>query len=241
MTITAPETSRDRLVIAREAGYKRLSPISVIAGVLLAYGAFAVFVTIAAGVFDATNTTTISDYDWDTVGVAGAAIMAACLFLAYLFGGYTAGRMARRAGVAQGLGVFVLGILAAVAIGFTVEAIAGQGTIADNLRDVGVPTTRDEWTSVGTIAGIASLAAIFLGSLLGGVLGDRWHSKLMARASDPTYGPEAELRREAAARDLDLRDREDVTVVRGTGDTEVVDRERTADNLPDEAQSGRQV
>jgi hypothetical protein len=37
-----------------------------------------------------------------------------------------------------------------------------------------------------------------LGALTGGIQGERWHGKLLARAVDPAFGPEAEER--AAAR-----------------------------------------
>jgi hypothetical protein len=39
----------------------------------------------------------------------------------------------------------------------------------------------------GTIAGIGSLAAMLVGALLGGVLGERWHSKLTRRAVSGKY------------------------------------------------------
>ena len=73
------------------------------------------------------------------------------------------------------------------------------------LRNVGAPTTWHEWRDVGTVAGVAALVAMLLGSILGGSLGDRWHTKFLARAIDPTVGPEAAMSGQAAdrARDAD--------------------------------------
>ena len=62
-----------------------------------------------------------------------------------------------------------------------------------------MPTTADEYGQAFTVAGIASLVAIFIGSLLGGSLGERWHGKLLARAVNPAIGTEADARKRAAA------------------------------------------
>jgi hypothetical protein len=149
--------------------------------------------------------------------------LGASLFVAYLFGGYVAGRMARRAGVAQAIGVIVLGIVLAVAAGVVVNALTDTSTIRDHLHNFGLPTTWHQWRTGVTWAGTAGLIGIVLGGLLGGMLGDRWHSKLMARAADPMYGPHADTRsdrpvvdrdddgiddRREADRDVDLRDRD---------------------------------
>ena len=92
--------------------------------------------------------------------------MAGILLLSYLFGGYVAGRMARRAGVLNGLLVAVLGLAIAAAVAALVRASDAE-TINTSLRSLGVPTTADEYGQAFTVAGIASLAAILLGSLLG--------------------------------------------------------------------------
>jgi hypothetical protein len=75
-----------------------------------------------------------------------------------------------------------------------VAAIAASQTDTDalqaNLRNLGIPTTGTEWGKVGTVAGIGSLAAMLAGALLGGVLGERWHTKLTRRAGSDKYGPD---------------------------------------------------
>jgi hypothetical protein len=75
-----------------------------------------------------------------------------------------------------------------------IAAIAATQTdtsaIRGNLRSLGIPTTGAEWSDVGTLAGIGSLAAMLVGALLGGMLGERWHTKLTRRAASPDYGPD---------------------------------------------------
>jgi len=113
------EDRRDRVVLAREAGWRRISWASVVAGVFVAYGAFAVLLGIVSAVLDAigVDTTGLSDADWRGVGVGSAAALCVVLLVTYFYGGYVAGRMARRSGFLQGLCVFLVGfaVLAAAA------------------------------------------------------------------------------------------------------------------------------
>ena len=189
------ETSGDRASLAREAGVGKLSFISVLAGTLVAYGAFAVLAALlgaAAAAIGVDNG--LSRNDWARLGTGSAIAAAVVLFLAYLFGGYVAGRMARRAGLLNGLAVFLLAIVLIAAVSAIIASQADADTIRSNLRSLGIPTSGSEWSDIGTLAGIASLAAMLLGALVGGVLGERWHSKLTRRAVSGKYSPESDDR-----------------------------------------------
>ena len=186
------ESGRDRMELATDAGFPKVSLGSVLAGVLVAYGAFAVIAAIAGGVLTAlgVDMQSLSDNDWREYGMASAAVAAFCLFLSYLFGGYVAGRMARRAGALNGALVFVFGILLVAGVAAAVGTQAGSDTVMSNLRSMGVPTSGSEYAALGTFAGLAAIVAMLLGSVLGGVQGERWHGKLLTRAMDPSVGPE---------------------------------------------------
>jgi hypothetical protein len=183
------ESRHDRAVLAQDAGLGKVSFVSVLAGTLVAYGAFAVLLAIAAAVarsigFD----TDLSDNEWRRLGAAGGAVVAVVLFVAYWFGGYVAGRMSRRAGLTNGFLVFALGVVLAVGVAGLVNLFTDGENITRELRGVGVPTTWDEWRDIGTVAGIGSLLGMLLGALAGGAAGERWHGKLLSRAMDPTVG-----------------------------------------------------
>ena len=121
----------------------------------------------------------------------GSAIAVAILLLvAYLFGGYVAGRMARRAGLVNGLAVFVLAVVLVAVVAAIAASQADADTVQANLRNLGIPTTGTEWGKIGSLAGIGSLAAMLVGALVGGVLGERWHTKLTRRAVSDNYGPD---------------------------------------------------
>jgi hypothetical protein len=138
--------------------------------------------------------------------------------VAYLFGGYVAGRMARRAGLLHGLGVFILALVIVALIAAIAATQTDTSAIRANLRSLGIPTTGAEWGEVGTLAGIGSLAAMLVGAVLGGMLGERWHTKLTRRAASPKYGPD----RDQPATD----DRAATAPARDPADRDRADRDR---------------
>ena len=212
----AVENRRDRLEMAHEAGYPKISLVSVLAGVLVAYGAFAIIAGITGAVLNGlgVDTEALSDNDWRQLGIGTGVAVGLSLLLSYLFGGYVAGRMARRGGAMNGLLVFVVGLLLAAGVGAAIGTQADSSALTDNLRSIGVPTSGDEYTAIGTIAGLAALAAMLIGSLLGGIAGERWHGKLLTRALDPTVGPD---HRDDHDHDQVVATDRDRTEVRSTG------------------------
>lgn len=202
------ESRGDRMAMAEDAGFGPVSPMSVLAGTLVAYGAFAVLFALVGGIASAVGATdNLSTGDWRTIGMGSGIVVAGILFVSYLFGGYSAGRMARRAGMSHGLLVFLTGIAVAAVAG----AVARQATDADSilrsLRDLGVPTSGTEWRDIGVLTAAGSLIAMLLGSLVGGTLGERWHAILLARAIDPDVGAEADARKKAEAGRRDATER----------------------------------
>jgi hypothetical protein len=213
------ETGRDRAALTREAGIGKLSFISVLAGVLVAYGAFAVLAALAAAAAAAIGLNTdLSANNWAELGVGSAIVAAVVLLLSYLFGGYVAGRMARRAGLTHGLAVFILALVIVALIAAIAATQTDTSAIRGNLRSLGIPTTGAEWSDAGTLAGIGSLAAMLVGALVGGMLGERWHTKLTRRAASPRYGPD----REQPTTD----DRAATTPTREADDHDQADRDR---------------
>jgi len=173
------ESPRDRKRLARQAGLGRLSFISVLAGVLVAYGAFALLAALVGAAAVAIGLDTeLASNDWTTFGTGSAVTVTVVAFVAYLFGGYVAGRMARRAGLVNGLAVFALAILLVVVVGAIVASQTDTEVIQANLRSLGLPITGAEWARIGTVAGIGTLVGMLVGAGIGGVVGERWHSQL---------------------------------------------------------------
>ena len=215
MTGSAPgdESPRDRRRLARQAGLGRVSFISVLAGVLVAYGAFAVLAALVGAVAVAIGLDAeLARNDWDTFGMGSAVTVTVVAFVAYWFGGYVAGRMARRAGLVNGLAVFALAVLLVVAVGAIAASQTDTEAIQANLRNLGLPTTGAEWAKIGTAAGIGTLVGMLLGAGIGGVVGERWHSELVRWAAvgrgDPNRDQEGrgragEVQERQSQRDVD--------------------------------------
>ena len=99
--------------------------------------------------------------------------------------------MARRSGAAHGLVVFILGVAVLVGAALIAWADVGRHILTRDLHTLGVPTAGGRWETVATVSGIVALATMCLGSLLGGIAGERWHASLVRRAAAPGYGPTA--------------------------------------------------
>src|SRR5438132_3324893 len=185
MATTAVEQSKTRADLAQLAGAGPLSPISVLAGVLVGYSTFALLLGATIAVLHHRGSKLDLTRSWDTVGGRGGSLLGVLLFLSYLLAGYVAGRMAWRRGILHGLGVVVGSILVVGAVALIVRSLAKPKdvkTVTEVLRSFGVPTTRAEWRHVGSLAGIASLGGMLLGSVLGGFLGEHWYTKVSRRA-----------------------------------------------------------
>lgn len=113
-----------------------------------------------------------------SLGLGGAIAVLVVLFLAYLAGGYVAGRMARFDGVRQGLAVWVIGLVVVLVLAAAGALLGAQYNVLAGLDLPRIPI--DEGTA--TTAGIITLAAIvvvtLLGAVIGGKLGDRFHRKV---------------------------------------------------------------
>ena len=113
-----------------------------------------------------------------TVGIAAAITLAVVMFVGYYAGGYVAGRMSRFDARRQGLGVWIVAIVAMI-----IAAIAGTlfGTSYDIMRQVDLPSvglSTDQLSWGAVITGIALLAVMLVGAVLGAASGQRYHTKI---------------------------------------------------------------
>jgi hypothetical protein len=109
------------------------------------------------------------------------------LFLAYLLGGWTAGRIARYDGPPNGAmtGVWTL-VLAAILGGLG----AWLGSEYDVLRNVDLPQwfSRDALTAGAIASGVLAIAAMLVGGALGGAWGERFHRRADATIAETRPG-----------------------------------------------------
>jgi len=197
---------------------------AILTGVVVAFGAMFLLSALVGGVLAATGVDTTEEVAEGTQeATIGAGItLVVAMFLAYLWGGYAAGRMGRGAGAVNGLLVTLLALLAGVVVVTVVTAMGATANLNLPFGDSRLPIEGENLVEFGAGIGVASLVAMFLGGILGGMLGARWHTRLERRvierrttAEDDRLAAEerrrAELRRQEEARAADTEVRGDKT------------------------------
>jgi hypothetical protein len=113
-----------------------------------------------------------------TIGLATAVALLVVLLIAYFAGGYVAGRMSRFDGGRQGLGVWLLGVLAAVLVAVLGAVFGSQYNVFERVDLPTIPMPTGSITTSGVIALVAVLLGTLLAALLGGKVGQRYHTKV---------------------------------------------------------------
>jgi hypothetical protein len=110
-----------------------------------------------------------------TIGIGAAAASLIGLFIAYIIGGYTAGRMARFDGAKNGIGVVLWTIIVAAVLGVGSMALGTRFNVATQLH---LKLNSGGWTIAGLLALAVAAVVMVLGAVLGGVMGERYHRKI---------------------------------------------------------------
>ena len=186
-TTEGRDTDRKDVRVIREPDRTRggLSPLGVITGLLVAFGAFVVLTALIGGILAATGVAEggISAQEATEAGTAAGIGLVIAQFLAYLWGGYTAGRMARGSGILNGVLVPIVAIVLVAILGALVAGIADQTTDLRPGQIQQLPLPLGSLSDLGSIVGIALLVAMLVAGALGGAMGQRWHTKLEKRHS----------------------------------------------------------
>lgn len=155
---------------------------AIFTGALVAMGAMVIFMSItagslaAAGIINKDGTASTTSLVRATV-LTGVGLVVA-QFLAYLWGGYTAGRMARGAGGLNGFLVPLAAILIAAGVGALVGYLGTSVHLNYSFQTTRFPIDRDLKIHLGMGIALASIIAMIVGGIAGGVRGTRWHRRL---------------------------------------------------------------
>jgi hypothetical protein len=133
---------------------------------------------VALGLTQGVPSTEEATQQADTIGIVGGIALLVVLFLAYLAGGYVAGRMARFDGARQGVAVWIIGLLVVVALSVAGAVLGSQYNVLQQLNLPRIPIDEGTATTAGIIALVAILLVTLAGALLGGKLGTRYHRKI---------------------------------------------------------------
>ena len=114
----------------------------------------------------------------DGIGLGGGIALLVVLFLAYLAGGYVAGRMSRFDGARQGIAVWLIGLLVVVVLALLGVVLGAKYNVLSQLNLPRIPVDEGTATTAGLTALGAVLVVTLLGAVLGGKLGERFHRKV---------------------------------------------------------------
>ncbi|AEA26683.1 hypothetical protein Psed_4530 [Pseudonocardia dioxanivorans CB1190] len=177
---------RSALIMARERQHERFGGVKFGAaffGWIVAVGLTVILLGIAAGLAAATGFSldlsgSPANPAPETVGLVGAITIVVVMGLAYLGGGYVAGRLARFDGARNGTATWVLGLIVTIVLGIAGAVAGAEYDVMDRivLPSIALPT------GALTIGGIVLLVVVAIVTLLtatlGGRLGERYHRRV---------------------------------------------------------------
>jgi hypothetical protein len=175
-----PEPAPTEKLLAARGG---VSIPAVLTGVVVSIGTFFLLSALVGGLLSVSGVDAEDLEGGTDAGVGAGIALIVAFFLAYMWGGYTAGRMGRGAGFVNGLLVPLVALLVGAAIGGVVWALGATAELNLPFSTNRLPLEDDyviDWT-LGV--GAATLIAMFLGGIVGGMLGSRWHTKLERRVA----------------------------------------------------------
>jgi hypothetical protein len=183
-SVAATRPAYDRQAIDVVGARGGVSATAVLTGVVVALGTMGLLTALVAGLIVATGyeVPIAGTPEAIDVGIYGSIALVLAQLLAYFFGGYTAGRMARGAGVANGVLVPVFAIVLALAVGAVATALGATATFGIPFETSRLPLEQSTLVNWGIGVGIASLIAMFIGGALGGAAGTAWHTRLEEQA-----------------------------------------------------------
>ncbi|TFV62166.1 UNVERIFIED_ORG: hypothetical protein E4P37_17760 [Bacillus sp. AZ43] len=133
---------------------------------------------VALGLAQGIDTADEAAEQAETIGIGGGIAVLVVLFLAYLAGGYVAGRMARFDGARQGVAVWLIGLLVVLVLAAAGALLGAQYNVLRQLDLPRIPIDEGTATNAGIVALVAILLVTLLGALIGGKLGDGYHRKV---------------------------------------------------------------
>ncbi|MDP9067146.1 MAG: hypothetical protein M3N53_02205 [Actinomycetota bacterium] len=171
----------------------------ILTGVVVAFGCMFLLSAIVGGVLAALGLaeTNVTEGEAIEAGIGAGIALVIAQFLSYLWGGYTAGRMARGSGIGNGLLVPLTALIVAAVVGAIATGLGATANLNLPFTTNQLPLENNNLVDWGIGIGIASLVAMFLGGALGGGMGARWHSKLERNAAEDAT---------ASHHEVDLRD-----------------------------------
>lgn len=128
-----------------------------------------------------------------TIGTGGAILLVLIGFVAYFAGGHVAGRMSRFDGVLQGAGVWAFGLVMTAILAAATAIFGTEYNILSRLNLPRIPIEEGTLATAGVITLIAVALATLIGALLGGRTGEAYHRRVDRVGTEPMDSRHAHL------------------------------------------------
>lgn len=116
--------------------------------------------------------------DAASVGMTGMGAAVVILAIAYLTGGYVAGRLARFDGARNGLAAWIVGLVVTVLAGVAAAVVGASTDLATRVQLPAVPVDMSALTISGAVLLAVTVIVTALAAALGGRLGERFHRRV---------------------------------------------------------------
>ncbi|HEX6152904.1 MAG TPA: hypothetical protein VFZ19_05200 [Solirubrobacterales bacterium] len=121
----------------------------------------------------------------ETISLVGGILLIAVLAISYYAGGYVAGRMSRFDGGRQGLGVWLIGLLATVALAILGAIGGSEYNLFSQLNLPRIPIDEGSLAAGAAITLVLVLVATVVAAMAGGKVGERYHRKVDRAGFEP--------------------------------------------------------
>lgn len=111
-------------------------------------------------------------------GLTGGIVAVAVMLLAYVGGGYVAGRLARFDGARNGFAVWAMGLVVTAAVTIATAATGTTDSIFAALRVPGIALSGTDFSWTNVVALLIVAAVALLGALVGGKSGEAYHRRV---------------------------------------------------------------
>jgi MFS family permease len=151
-------------------------------GWLVAVGITALLTALLSAAGAAIGLTQLTDAEAsssaDTISIVGGALLIAVLAIGYYAGGYVAGRMSRFDGARQGLGAWLIGVIATIVLAVAGAIAGSEYNLLGQLNLPRIPIDEGSLATGAAVALVIVLVATLLAAMAGGKVGERYHRKV---------------------------------------------------------------
>jgi hypothetical protein len=149
-------------------------------GWLVAVGVAALLTSLlaAAGAAIGLTESDVTGGNAEEISLGGGIALVVVLMLAYLAGGYVAGRMSRFDGARQGVGTWVIGLIVTIGLAVAAIILGDEYNVLERLNLPSLPVGDQTLATGGLIALAAILVGTLLAAMFGGKLGERYHKRV---------------------------------------------------------------